>query len=50
VTGALKLVPLRKNCTVPVEDVGDTLAVNVTGWPEITEVAFELKVVLEDNT
>ena len=42
VTGEPKFVPLILNCTVPVAEFGDTIAVNVTGCPKIIDVAFEL--------
>ena len=42
VTGAPKFVPLTLNCTVPVAELGDTVAVNIAECPEIIEVAFEL--------
>ncbi len=49
VTGEPKSVPLSKNCIVPVAVLGDTLAVKVTEWRKIIEVAFELRdVVVSD--
>jgi len=49
VTGEPKLVPLSRNCMVPVVDGGDTVAVKFTDFPEITDVAFEIKVVVEET-
>ena len=49
VTGEPKLPPLIRNCIVPVADDGDTIAVKVTDFPNIIEVAFELKVVVEET-
>jgi hypothetical protein len=43
VTGAPKFVPLVLNCTLPVAELGEIMAVNVTECPEIIEVAFELR-------
>ena len=43
VTGEPKLLPLIRNCIVPLADDGDTIAVKVTDFPNIIEVAFELK-------
>ena len=48
VTGELRLVPLTRNCIVPVADEGDTMAVKFTDLPNGIEVAFELKVVVEE--
>ena len=39
-------MPPSKNCTVPVADEGDTVAVNVTFWPEVDGFRLEAIVVV----
>jgi hypothetical protein len=46
VVGGLVLVSL--NCTVPVADDGDTVAVNVTDWPNVEGFGDEESVVVVD--
>ena len=39
-------VPPSKNCTVPVADDGETVAVNVTFWPYVDGFRLEVTVVV----